>query len=109
MWRRGVRKNRLFGRSSHLASGEQEAAFRLRYVRPEFPGQRIGREYSHCQAKTVYRNLLDLSGKVEVTATSVVVTLDKRAHNPYLAASGLADQPTPMPWYGDKKSIIQFA
>jgi len=33
--------------------------------------QRIGREYSHSQAKTVFRNLLDLSGKVEVTATSV--------------------------------------
>lgn len=71
--------------------------------------RRIGREYSHCQAKTVFRNLLDLSGKVEVTATSVVVTLDKRAHNPYLVASGLADQPTPMPWFGDKKLIIQFA
>jgi hypothetical protein len=38
-----------------------------------------------------------------------VVTLDKRAHNPYLVASGLADQPTPMPWFGDKKLIIQFA
>ncbi|HMB84665.1 MAG TPA: transposase [Terriglobales bacterium] len=71
--------------------------------------QRMGREYSHCQAKTVFRNLLDLSGKVEVTATSVVVTLDKRAHNPYLVASGLADQPTTMPWFGDKKLIIQFA
>ncbi len=71
--------------------------------------QRIGREYSHSQAKTVFRNLLDLSGKVEVTTTSVVVTLDKRAHNPYLVASGLADQPTPMPWFGDKKLIIQFA
>ncbi len=71
--------------------------------------QRIGREYSHSQAKTVFRNLLDLSGKVEVTAASVVVTLDKRAHNPYLVASGLADQPTPMPWFGDKKLIIQFA
>jgi hypothetical protein len=71
--------------------------------------QRIGREYSHSQAKTVFRNLLDLSGKVEVTATSVVVTLDKRAHNPYLVASGLAAQPTPMPWFGDKKLIIQFA
>jgi hypothetical protein len=71
--------------------------------------QRIGREYSHSQAKTVFRNLLDLSGKVEVTATSVVVTLDKRAHNPYLVASGLADQPTPMPWFGGKKLIIQFA
>ncbi len=71
--------------------------------------RRIGREYSHSQAKTVFRNLLNLSGKVEVTATSVVVTLDKRAHNPYLVASGLADQPIPMPWFGDKKLIIQFA
>lgn len=71
--------------------------------------QRIGREYSHSQAKTVFRNLLDLSGKVEVTTTSVVVTLDKRAHNPYLVASGLTDQPTPMPWFGNKKLIIQFA
>jgi hypothetical protein len=71
--------------------------------------QRMGREYSHCQAKTVFRNWLDLSGKVEVTAASVVVTLDKRAHNPYLVASGLANQPTTMPWFGDKKLIIQFA
>ena len=71
--------------------------------------QRIGREYSHSQAKTVFRNLLNLSGKVEVTDTSVVVTLDKRAHNPFLVASGLAEQPTPMPWFGDKKLIIKFA
>jgi hypothetical protein len=52
---------------------------------------------------------LDLSGKVEVKATPAVVTLDKRAHNPYLAASGLADQPTSMPWFGDKKLTMQFA
>jgi len=71
--------------------------------------QRIGREYSHSQAKTVFRNLLNLSGRVEVAASSVVVTLDKRAHNPYLVASGLANQPTPMPWFGGKKLIIQFA
>src|SRR6266536_3515247 len=71
--------------------------------------QRIGREYSHSQAKTVFRNLLDLSGKVEITATSVVVTLDKRAHNPYLVASGLTQQSTPMPWFGNKKLTIQFA
>jgi len=71
--------------------------------------QRIGREYSRSQAKTVFRNLLDLSGKVDVTPTSVQVTLDKRAHNPYLVASGLADQPTSMPWFGDKKLIMQFS
>ena len=71
--------------------------------------KRIGRECSRSQAKTVFRNLLDLSGKVEVTAISVVVTLDKRAHNPYLAASGLTDQPTSRPWFGNKKLILKFA
>jgi hypothetical protein len=71
--------------------------------------QRIGREYSHSTAKTVFRNLLDLSGKVEINAASVVVTLDKRAHNPYLVASGITNRSTPMPWFGDKKLILQFA
>ena len=71
--------------------------------------QRIGREYSHSTAKTVFRNLLDLSGKVEINAASVVVTLDKRAHNPYLVASGITNQSTPMPWFGNKKLILQFA
>ena len=70
---------------------------------------RIYRNPKVLEAKTVFRNLLDLSGKVEVTATSVVVTMDKRAHNPYLVASGLTDQPPSMPWFGDKKLIIQFA
>lgn len=71
--------------------------------------RRIGREYSHSQAKTVFRHLLDLSGKVEITTDAVVVTLDKRAHNPYLVASGLTDRPVPMPWFGNKKLILQFA
>src|SRR5215831_2528760 len=69
----------------------------------------IGREYVHAQAKTIFRNLLDLSGKVEVNSANVVVTFDKRAHNPYLVASGLTAQPTPMPWFGNKKLLLQFA
>lgn len=71
--------------------------------------QRIGREYVHAQAKTIFRNLLDLSGKVEITATSAVVTLDKRAHNPYLVASGLIDKSTSMAWFGNKKLLIRLA
>jgi hypothetical protein len=71
--------------------------------------RRIGREYVHAQAKTIFRNLMDVSGKVEITENSVLVTIDKRAHNPYLVAAGMAAQPTPMPWFGDKKMFIQFA
>jgi hypothetical protein len=71
--------------------------------------RQIGREYVHAQAKTIFRNLLNLSGKVEITPTSVVVTLDKRAHNPYLVASGVTTRPTPLPWFGGKKLVLQFA
>ncbi|MCJ7837713.1 MAG: hypothetical protein MUP61_00670 [Burkholderiales bacterium] len=71
--------------------------------------RRIGREYERAQPKTIFRNLLDLSAKVEVQAEHVVVTLDKRAHNPFLVASGLADKPALMPWFGNKKLHIRFA
>jgi hypothetical protein len=70
---------------------------------------KIGRAYRQAQAKTRFRNLLDVSATVQVEEEAVVVTLDKRAHNPYLVASGLADQPTPMPWFGDKLLHILYS
>ncbi|MGA2186803.1 MAG: hypothetical protein ABSH47_27660 [Bryobacteraceae bacterium] len=71
--------------------------------------RRIGREYERAQPKTIFRNLLDLSARVEIDAERVVVTIDKRAHNPYLVASGLTDKPKPMPWFGNKQLHIRFA
>jgi hypothetical protein len=71
--------------------------------------QHIGREYLRAQAKTLFRQLLDVGAAVEVREADVVVTLDKRAHNPYLVASRLAEQPTPMPWFGDKLLRIRFS
>lgn len=71
--------------------------------------RRIGREYERAQPKTIFRNLLDLSGKVEIETARVIVTIDKRAHNPYLVASGLADKPAKMPWFGNRQLLIRFA
>jgi len=71
--------------------------------------RRIGREYERAQPKTIFRNLLDLSAKVEIETARVIVTIDKRAHNPYLVASGLADKPARMPWFGNKQLHIRFA
>jgi hypothetical protein len=70
---------------------------------------RIGREYERAQAKKLFRNLLDVSATITISDQEVVVALDKRAHNPFLVASGLAKTPTPMPWFGDKKLVITFA
>ena len=70
---------------------------------------KIGREYERAQAKKIFRNMLDVSANVVITDDEVIVTPDKRAHNPYLVASGLADTQTPMPWFGNKKLVIRFA
>ena len=70
---------------------------------------RIGQGYERAQAKKLFRNLPDLSATVRIEATEVTVTLDKRAHNPYLVASGLAEEPTPMPWFGGKQLRLRFA
>jgi hypothetical protein len=71
--------------------------------------ERIGREYARAQAKTLFRHLLDVCATVEVGESQVVVQLDKRAHNPFLVASRLADQPTAMPWFGGKQLYLRFS
>jgi len=71
--------------------------------------EKIGAGYGHAQAKKLFRNLLEVSATVVIAAKRVVVTLDKRAHNPFLVKSRLADQPTPMPWFGGKELVIKFS
>src|SRR5674476_1084953 len=70
---------------------------------------KVGRKYERAQAKKLFRNLLDVSATVTIDEARVHVTLDKRAHNPFLVASGLANQPVPMPWFSNKKLLIDFA
>lgn len=70
--------------------------------------ERIGREYQRAQAKKIFRNLLDVSATVQIEERQVTVRLDKRAHNPYLVGSGLADHPTSMPWFGGKSLVLHF-
>lgn len=71
--------------------------------------ERIGREYRKAQVKTLFGKLLDVPGTVQIREDAVIVTMDKHAHNPYLVASCLTDQPTHMPWFGDKALQIHFS
>jgi hypothetical protein len=70
---------------------------------------RIGREYARAQPKTIFRNLLDLSGTVTIDDQRIAVRLDKRAHDPYLVASGILDKPSRVPWLGDRELLIHIA
>src|SRR5919197_5831145 len=60
--------------------------------------EKVGGLYRNAAAKAMFYHLLDVAGAVVVEPARVRVTLHKRSHNPYLVASRLADQPTPMPW-----------
>lgn len=71
--------------------------------------EKVGGLYRQAEAKTIFHQLLDVSADVVIDETRVVVTIHKRSHNPYLVASRLADQPTPLPWFGDKQLFIRFA
>jgi hypothetical protein len=70
---------------------------------------KIGGTYRHAQAKKLFHNLLDVSATVTIEPEHVLLTLDKRAHNPFLLHARLSDDPTPMPWFGDKPLRIAFS
>jgi len=71
--------------------------------------EKVGAGYDHAQAKKLFRNLLDVSATVAIESERVVVTLDQRAHNPFLVQSRLAHTPTPMPWFDNKALHLQFS
>jgi hypothetical protein len=71
--------------------------------------EKVGGLYRKAEAKTIFHQLLDVAADVVIEQERVLVTLHKRSHNPYLVASRLADQPTPMPWFGNKQLFIRFA
>jgi hypothetical protein len=71
--------------------------------------QKLAEPYQRATAKTLYNRLLNVGGLVEIEKKSITVTLDKRAHNPFLVDSGLADVRVPIPWLGGRALQIQFA
>jgi hypothetical protein len=71
--------------------------------------QHLADEYRRATAKSIFTNLLDVGGYIDIAEQQIIVTLDKRAHNPYLVDSGLGQEPTPMPWLGNKELLIRFA
>ena len=90
-----------------------EAAQRFRYSPGAF--RVLVHQFRHDPEKRsaffrqIQRGPRSAPARDRVRESAVVVTLDKRAHNPFLVASGLADKPAPMPWFGNKKLLIRFA
>lgn len=60
------------------------------------------RGYSDAQARQIFRDLIDMPARVEVTPAEVIVRFERRAHLPIVLASGLLNQPINVPWWNDR-------
>jgi transposase len=60
------------------------------------------RGYTEAQARQIFRDLIDMPARVEVTEREIRVQLERRAHLPIILASGLLDRPIKVPWWDDR-------
>ena len=57
------------------------------------------RGYTECQARQIFRDLIDMPADVTITEREVEVRFHRRAHLPIIAASGLLDAPVTVAWW----------
>jgi len=71
-------------------------------------GTRVGNGYADAKADHIFRDLVDATATVTVTAAEIVVHFQKRAHNPLLLAAGLDRPSDPISWLGGKTLRLVF-
>jgi len=64
------------------------------------------RGYSDAQARTLFRDIIDIPATVSAAGDTVTVNFHRRAHLPIILASGLMDNPVEVPWWGGKKLLM---
>jgi hypothetical protein len=60
------------------------------------------RGYSDAQARHIFRDLIDMPADIKITEGQVEVSFHRRSHLPIILASGLIDQPVPVPWWDNR-------
>ena len=60
------------------------------------------------EPKQLYRKFVETGGHITVHDQDLLVALDRRSHNPLIAQAFLNQQPTAIPWLGQKRLRFQF-
>ena len=60
------------------------------------------RGYGDAQARLIFRDLIQIPAKVDITNSGVNVQFHRRSHLPIIMASGLLEKPVSVPWWGGK-------
>jgi hypothetical protein len=65
--------------------------------------------YEKLGPKQLYRKFVETGGLVEVGEGRVVVTLDRRSHNPPLREAALDREPVPVPWLRQLPVLFNYS
>jgi len=71
-------------------------------------GRQIGHGYEVAKSRHIFRDFVQATARITITDHEILVTYQKRAHNPLLLAAGFADTNAPIPWLGNKRLRIRF-
>jgi hypothetical protein len=60
------------------------------------------RGYADCQARQLFRDLIDMPADITITEYEVQVRFHRRAHLPIVIASGLFELTVSIPWWDNR-------
>jgi len=71
-------------------------------------GSRVGKGYELARADHIFRDFVDATAHVSITAKDILVRFQKRAHNPLLLAARFDQTQMPIPWLRGKRLRLQL-
>ncbi len=71
-------------------------------------GARIGNGYETAKSRTIFRDFIDATARINITANEIQVRFQKRSHNPLLLAAGFPETDVEVPWLGGKRLRLFF-
>jgi hypothetical protein len=70
--------------------------------------RKVGQGYERAKSRHLFRDFVDATALVTLSANEIVVQYQKRAHNPLLLAAKLHEKTTKIPWLGNKPLRLVF-
>jgi len=71
-------------------------------------GVQIGQGYERAKSRTLFRHFVDATATVVISAESITVRFQKRAHNPLLLNGGFDKQQVKIPWLDNRVLYMVF-
>jgi len=71
-------------------------------------GVQIGQGYERAKSRTLFRDFVDASATVDISAEQITVRFQKRAHNPLLLKAEFTKKPVKVPWLDNRSLHLVF-